>query len=100
MSAVGDVDGDGHDDILVGSEFDAETGASHVVLGPVTGTFDVSRADAKLVGEARGDHARRVASAGDVDADGRPDILVGAGWNDEGGSDAGAAYLVYGGGLF
>jgi hypothetical protein len=66
----------------------------------VTGTLDLALADAKLVGEEAGDIAWAVSGAGDVDADGRADVLVGAGWNDEGGTDAGAAYLVYGGGLF
>jgi hypothetical protein len=100
VSDAGDVDGDGNDDLLVGSGFDLNSGAAHLVLGPVTGTVDISLSDAKLVGENRGDSASYVASAGDVDADGRPDILVGAPGNDEGGSNAGAAYLVYGGGLF
>jgi 2-keto-3-deoxy-6-phosphogluconate aldolase len=46
------------------------------------------------VGEETSDYACDVARAGDVDADGRADIFVGAGLNDEGGTDAGAAYLV------
>jgi hypothetical protein len=72
-----------------------------VVLGPVTGTHDLSLADAKLVGEKRGDGAGfSVSGAGDVDGDGHDDVLVAAWGNDnEGGTDAGAAYLLYGGGL-
>jgi hypothetical protein len=100
VAGAGDVDGDGFGDLLVGSGFDLNTGAVHVVLGPVTGTVDISLTDARLVGQERGDSASHVAGAGDVDADGRPDILVGGPGNDEGGSNAGAAYLVYGGGLF
>jgi hypothetical protein len=108
VSAGGDVDGDGHDDLLIGAGNQAQAGrnagAAYLVLGPVTGTLDLALADAKLVGEAQGDLAGNdpdgVASAGDVDGDGRDDLLVGATHNEEGGSNAGAAYLVYGGGLF
>ena len=95
VSGAGDVDADGHDDLLVGSY-----GLGHLVLGPVSGTVDLSLSDAKLLGEETNDGCCGVAGAGDVDADGRADILVGARGNDEGGTDAGAAYLVYGGGLF
>jgi hypothetical protein len=93
VSGAGDVDADGHDDLLIG-------GATRLVLGPVSGTFDLSLADLKLESEEPDDDLFDVAAAGDVDADGRADILVGATGNDEGGSAAGAAYLVYGGGLF
>ena len=104
VSGAGDVDNDGHDDLLVGAYGNTEggtlAGAAYVVLGPVTGTLDLAHADLKLVGERRGEWAGySVAGAGDVDADGRADILVGAFANDEGGDRAGAAYLIYGGGL-
>jgi hypothetical protein len=104
VSGAGDVDADGHDDVLVGAMYGNEggenAGAAYLVLGPVTGTLDLSRADVKLVGEEANDHVGySVAGAGDVDSDGRADLLVGAPYNDEGGTYAGVAYLVYGGGL-
>jgi hypothetical protein len=104
VSAAGDMDGEGHDDLLIGAPYNSEGGGSagsaHIVLGPVTGTLDLSLADAKLVGEAASDWAgQSVSGAGDVDGDGRGDVLVGAYGNAEGGPAAGAAYLVYGGGL-
>jgi hypothetical protein len=99
VSGAGDTDGDGHDDLLVGAwgndEGGKDAGAAYLVLGPVSGTLDLSMADAKLVAENRDDHAFAV-SAGDVDGDGRVDVLVGADGNDEGGVEAGAAYLVLG----
>jgi len=69
------------------------------VLGPVTGTVDLSAADAKLVGEASDDYvgSESISSAGDVNGDGFDDLLVGAWGQDEGGDEAGAAYLVLGG---
>ncbi len=97
----GDVNADGVDDILIGAylngEGGTEAGAAYVVFGPVTGTVDLSAADAKLVGEDAGDRAGLgVAMSGDVDDDGVNDVLVGAYWNDDAGTDAGKAYLIYG----
>ena len=55
-------------------------------------------ADASFLGEAAGDQAgMAVAEAGDVNADGYADFLIGAPYNDEGGVDAGQVYLVLGG---
>ena len=100
VSDAGDVDGDGHADVLIGSRYHSEgptrQGAAYLVLGPVTGTLDLSFADAKLVGERKGDQAGSVAGAGDVDGDGLDDVLVGAYSNDEGAHRAGAAFLVLG----
>jgi hypothetical protein len=96
LSSAGDVDGDGHDDLLVGTWWDSAA----LVLGPVTGTLDLARADLKLVGEEIDDACCNVADAGDVDADGRADILLSDPGNDHGGDRAGAAYLLYGAGLF
>ena len=96
-TGAGDVDGDGHDDLLIGApDSGGSRGAAYLVLSPVTGTRNLSRADAKLVGEEREDSAGHVSDAGDVDADGHADILVGALFNNEGGMYAGAAYLVLG----
>ena len=37
-----------------------------------------------------------MSTAGDVDGDGYHDLLIGAYGNDDGGTDAGAAYLLLG----
>ena len=47
VSGAGDVDGDGRDDLLVG---DRLANAAYLVLGPVTGTLDLSLADAEVRG--------------------------------------------------
>ena len=101
VSGAGDVNGDGYEDVLVGAlDCDAgasSSGAAYLVHGPVTGDVDLASADARLIGENAGDGAgSSVSDAGDVDGDGFDDLLVGAGRDDQGGQDAGAAYLVLG----
>ena len=106
VAGAGDLDGDGYADLLVGAPyFDASSepnglgnhGAAYVVTGPASASLTLSEATARLAGEAPEDYAgTALAGAGDVDGDGYADILVGAYAEDEGGTDAGAAYLWLG----
>ena len=101
VAGPGDVDGDGIDDLLIGA-YDADgggagAGAAYLISGPVSGEVDLSEAVSRLDGEAPGDQAGyAVAGAGDVDADGFADLLVGAFENDDNGMAAGAVYLFEG----
>ena len=104
VADAGDVNGDGFADLIVGAVNDgdggARAGAAYLVLGPITGTLELQQADFKFVGEVADDLAgSRVASAGDIDNDGLGDVLIVAEQHDEGGTDAGAAYLLYGANL-
>ncbi len=100
--AAGDLDGDGQDDLVVGatthdSSSLNDVGAAYVFYGPLTGTLDESDADAVLEGTGGGDQAGgMLAFVGDVVGAGLDTLAIGARYNDDGGSDAGAVYLVTG----
>ena len=95
---IGDYDGDGTDDLALGSghvdlEF-IEAGQVWIFLGPApTGGEDTSYADHVFEGGATRSHlGGTLASAGDVDGDGYDDLLVGANAD----SGGGRVYLLQG----
>jgi hypothetical protein len=99
VASAGDLDGDGLGDVLVGapgesSAFDS-AGAVYAVLGPVSGTVSLADAHFKLTGEGENDKlGTGVAGIGDLDGDGRGDLLAGA--PQQAGVGGGAAYVVFG----
>lgn len=102
LAFVGDLNADGLDDLVVSASDSGaglSDGAVYLVHGPVAGTIDLSTASLKVTGEFALDYLRSGARAGDVDGDGVADLLLGAEGNDEGGLDAGAAYVVLGANL-
>jgi FG-GAP repeat len=101
VTVAGTLDGGPFDDLVVGAfGHSGSTGAAYVFLGHkkrLTGAISLAAADAKLLGELAGDFAGfAVGPAGDVNADKRQDLMVGAMQNDAGGSNAGAVYVLFG----
>ena len=58
---------------------------------------DLSNVDASFIGEDASDYSGwSVAGAGDVNGDGYDDILIGAPYDEDGGTNAGQTYLILG----
>ena len=115
LASVGDMNADGTDDLVVTAYLNNHnapvignsgkvylfTGEQITTAAPGT-VFDASWASASLLGANFFDNAgRRIAGEGDVDGDGRPDLIIAAYKNDEGGGlpeeggdGAGKIYLV------
>jgi hypothetical protein len=101
VAGAGDADGDGYDDFLVGAKYNSDGGSYAGAAYPVFGSASPASASLSTEMKYRGEAARNyagvsVAGAGDVDGDHYDDLLVGAYGNQDGGSDAGAAYLIFG----
>ncbi len=108
VSSAGDLNGDDIDDLIVGArggdDGGAEAGEAYAiygVAGVTRGTVDLTGLAASDVFIIQGDAAYdqvgfSVSSAGDVNGDGIDDLIVGAPYGDDGGTEAGEAYVIYG----
>ena len=102
--SIGDVDGDGKGDILISSEENGDQeGKVYLILGSSLGetsTINLSEANVSFLGGVVGDKVGvSVSNSRDIDGDEKADILIGASGNDDGGIDAGKAYLILGSSL-
>lgn len=101
VSAAGDVNGDGLDDVLI-ARFDADV--AYVVFGSEDTTAvelaEVDEAGRGLtlwVEPAVASSTFEVAAVGDIDGDGLDDIAVGAPGANPSGNNSGRVYLLFGG---
>jgi hypothetical protein len=91
IADAGDTDGDGVDDVLSGAPGTTGPGRTYLYSGRTGALLHVWE------GERAGDQfGYAVASAGDQDRDGRPDVVVGAATADANGEDSGAVYVFSG----
>lgn len=98
VAGVGDVDGDGYDDVAVGApghdQSGQDRGRVYLFRG---GTNMDANSDQELDGEQGGDRfGWSIAPAGDMDRDNTDDFVVGAPYNDLSGTGVGRAYLFTG----
>ena len=111
--STGDINGDGVDDLIIGSNWyplatdstDYEiSGSTYVVFGKrasFNSTLNVSDLDGSngfyLQGEHVDDHfGQSVSAAGDINHDGFDDLVIGAHGRDTNGSNTGTTYIVFG----
>ena len=98
VDGIGDVNNDGHDDLIVGAPYNEENGFEAGKVYIFSG--DDGSEIRTHVGESYGSHGCRlgtaVAGAGDVDKDGYGDYLIGAPWQNTGGTRSGRAFLYSG----
>src|SRR5258705_1660893 len=99
VAGAGDVNGDGFDDVIVGS-YDADhpevdEGVAYLFLGSASG-LGTSPAWIGEVNQAGAHLADKLSGAGDVNGDGYDDIILGAGFYHDGETDEGAAFVFLG----
>ncbi|MCP5027201.1 MAG: hypothetical protein GY929_13045, partial [Actinomycetia bacterium] len=104
-ASIGDLDGDGIVDVAVGAHRDddggSDRGAVYVLFLNADGTVKAEQKISSTTGSLTGpldnsdNFGQSVAGIGDLDGDGIADIAVGAIYDDDGGSDRGAVYVLF-----
>ena len=107
VSAAGDVNGDGINDVIIGAfrDFSGQAGSAYAILGrrgvfptPLNMSTLESESGFEINGVAPYDYTGySVSQAGDMNSDGFDDVIIGAfGASPNGVSDAGSSFVVFG----
>ncbi|MDH5715996.1 MAG: hypothetical protein OEZ30_10555, partial [Candidatus Aminicenantes bacterium] len=106
--ASGDVNGDGYDDVIIGTPWydsagGSDAGVTYVIFGssfsspPYTIDLSTDQADITVLGADTRDYSGWAVASGDVNGDGYDDIIIGADCADPGGRiNAGETYVIFG----
>lgn len=99
VSTAGDINGDAFSDLVIGARsYDGvitDQGAVFLYTGNATGV-SVSPAAVLFGSQQQSFFGQAVSAAGDVNADGYSDIMIGAYWHDEGEENEGKAWIYHG----
>ena len=104
VANIGDLDGDGVNDLAVGTTGDDEggdlRGAVHIMFmntdGSVDSTVEINSSTTNGPTLTNGDHfGKSVENIGDLNNDGVNDLAIGAHQDDDGGTDRGAVHILY-----
>ncbi len=100
LGIAGDVNGDGHDDVLIGAHrYDngqPDEGRAYLYLGSATG-LAATPVWTTESDQANADYGLAIGTAGDLNGDGYADVVVGAhGWDGGGKTDEGKAWVYLG----
>ena len=109
VSAAGDVNGDGLDDVIIGAYLadpngNSTSGSSYVVFGTEStdaielSTLEIEGGGGFVINGVDGNDfsGYSVSGAGDINGDGLDDVIIGAYQADPNGNNSGSSYVVFG----
>ncbi|MDM7916524.1 MAG: FG-GAP-like repeat-containing protein, partial [Candidatus Eisenbacteria bacterium] len=98
--AAGDLNGDGHDDLVIAAPLASQgpisSGAVYVYFGPVDGSLGTAGASASITGVLFNEELGSSLAIGDLNGDGVDDLAIGAPRPPVNGADTGRTYVFFG----